>query len=74
MYNVALVHGADPGQVHGQNRARLGVKLYVTSQAEKVIVAGKREADGLAQIVMDGGVPQSDIIQESGSLTTVQGL
>lgn len=73
-YRVAVVHGADPKQIHAQNRAHGAADLYNQRKARIVVTTGRYEADELAQIVFKDGVPPSAIRTETKSRTTYQNL
>lgn len=73
-YQVAVVHGAYPKQVHAQNRAHAGADLNKEGKAHIIITTGKHEANDLAQIVFKDGVPENAIRKETKSTTTYQNL
>ncbi len=74
LYRVAVVHGANPKQVHAQNRAHAGADLFKEGKVQVVITTGRNEANDLAQIVCNDGVPSNTIRTETKSRTTYQNL
>lgn len=73
-YKAAVVHGANPKQIHAQNRAHAGASLYKEGKVHVIVTTGKYEADELAQIVLLDGVPENAIRTEAKSRTTYQML
>lgn len=73
-YKIAVVHGANPKQVHAQNRAHAGANLYKEGKVHVVVTTGRYEAGDLAQIVLKDGVPENAIRLETKSKTTYQNL
>ncbi|NCB32344.1 MAG: YdcF family protein [Erysipelotrichia bacterium] len=86
-FDYVIVHGC--GLIHGREvshllaaRIQKGMKVYRRSMSDcKLICSGGKgpdeeisEADAMKEYMISHGIPESDILMEDGSFTTIQNL
>lgn len=78
MSDVVCVLGCRPGSAALARRARAARDAFVNRRAALIVACGGRnwdgriEADELARMLVDGGVPKDTILRERTSLDTYQ--